>query len=244
MNADETERALWLLDNLPAWYRDNEPPKITHVRHEIHKGLMTPNAYSQHQHDQQVDFEKAALTISATLRGNLIEKEVKDFNQYNVTPHIIDLGPGEYWLPLALSIKNYKFTYQDIGLCPTAKAKAYPLIEEHLKPHNGTPVILVACELIEHLWNPKDILSDVMRTGITPDIIHISTPKYSYDINCENWRGRDLGHLRAYTPKEFCAVVSNLFKNHDFYYYDDVIQHLRGVIKGGNNGQGSASIKY
>lgn len=237
--ADEPLRALDLLKNLPAYYRDKVPEEIQTKINRIYARLATPAFYSQNIHDHNVmSPPRSSATMDAILRGQLILKDVQD-NQDGTWPHIFDLGPGEYWLPIALKYKGLKFTYQDVGLNPEAKRRA----EEYLKfggenpRHPKAPVIFVACELIEHLHHEEDLRVEYERNSVHADIIHISTPKYTWDGRQErlNWdrEGGDLGHLRTYTPGEFVLKVTKLFPEFDWQFFDAKVMHLRGTRRHG-----------
>lgn len=232
--ADEPMRALQLLDNLPAYYRDHYPIAAQELKRKIYSLLATPAFYATNPYDQLVRVDNAHEVVKNTLRGNLIQKDLEAFNEKNQSPHIIDLGPGEYWLPIGLKKLGFKFTYQDIGLCNNAKLLARPHLEEEMRDKRDaqSPVIFVACEIIEHLHHEADIRVDLERTGHTPDIIHISTPRYTFDGRASqlDWQKKgDLGHLRTYTPREFHSVVTKMFPEYTFNLYDSQIMHLRGV---------------
>lgn len=235
--ADEPMKAIALLENLPGYYRDHRPTAIAQMLGEIYALLATPAFYKDNIWDSCIDTARSVSTLMNTLRGNLIEKDVKEYNDKNLMPHIIDLGPGEYWLPIALHEKGYRFTYNDIGLSSEALEKAKPLISGHLskrRMYESQPTIFIACEIIEHLHHERDILTDYLRAGGNADIIHISTPKYSYDVKPEkfNWREQgDLGHLRTYTPREFEKVVVEMFPHFVWGYAETEIMHMRGHKK-------------
>lgn len=234
--ADEPLRALKLLKELPGFYRDNQPPEIHALIRKIHQYLATPVFYAGNFWDTQVqDVDKATSALDGLLRGILIRQDVEKYNQQKITPHIIDLGPGEYWLPIALSHKGFHFTYQGVGLCKEAEMKARALLPGHIvdkKPAHNPPTIFVACELIEHLHNENDILVEFERNQADAEIIHVSTPKYTYDTKADQieWENKGcLGHLRTYTPKEFQDVVQSMFTGYNWGYCDSYIMHLRGT---------------
>lgn len=234
--ADEPLRALKLLQELPGYYRDHIPVEIHDLSKKILKMLATPVFYAGNFWDTHVgDVEKAVASLDGLLRGILIKTDVEEYNKQGITPHIIDLGPGEYWLPIALSKKGYHFTYQGLGLCDIAAQKAKDILPGHLvdkNPENAKATIFVACELIEHLHYENDILVEFERSEANADIIHLSTPKYTYDIGARQiqWEGKGcLGHLRTYTPREFQDVVCQMFTGYTWGYCDDYIMHLRGT---------------
>lgn len=232
--ADEPMRALSLLDNLPAYYRDNQPKEVVALKNDIYSLLATPAFYAQNPYDELVRTENAVATINSTLRGQIIVKDVKEYNERGITPHLIDLGPGEYWLPIGLKQLGFQFTYRDIGLSGRARQLAMEHIGERVCMETPTdrPVIFVACELIEHLHHEADIAVDFHRVKANADIIHLSTPKYTYGTQSTqyDWRKKgDLGHLRTYTPREFSDAACRMFPKYQFALYDSHILHLRGT---------------
>lgn len=236
---DEPISAIKLLTKLPpGYYRDNMPVEFKEILDKITAKLATPHYYMSNIHDQVIhDDGKAVQSIEGTLRGDLIRQEIEFFNSKGYTPHITDLGPGEYWLPIALKELGYKFTYEGIGLNMKARAQAQEVLPSEMVPYiPGSPRVFVACEIIEHLHHPRDIVTDYLRAGGNANVIHISTPKYSFDCSKKklNWdtEFNDAGHVRTYTPKEFVSIVGELFPEFELQFYDQVIMHIRGVRKG------------
>ena len=231
--ADEPMRALSLLDNLPGFYRDHIPAEVVELKNRIYSLLATPAFYATNPYDQLVRHETADQVVVSTLRGQLILKDVKDCNEKNQTPHIIDLGPGEYWLPIGLKKLSCKFTYKAIGLCNNAHLLAREHIAQEMdaNPDPQSPRIFVACEIIEHLHHEQDLRVDLERNGGNAQILHFSTPKYTFDGRASqlDWTKKgDLGHLRTYTPREFQLVVTRMFPEYNFSYVDSQVMHMRG----------------
>lgn len=230
---DEPMLALKVLDMVPGFYRDHYPKEMHDKKREIIAKLATPGFYVTNPYDSMVRADNAHLVVEGTLRGQLILKDVQDYNAKGLEPHIVDLGPGEYWLSIGLKKKGCKFTYQPIGLCTDAheKAKDHILLELSQTPSKDAPRIFVACEIIEHLHHEADIRTDCERVGCVPDIIHISTPKYSFDGRAEKfkWQNQgDLGHLRTYTPMEFQNVVLRMWPEYRWGFIDSQPMHMRG----------------
>lgn len=232
--ADEPLRALEVLKLVPGYYRDNPPPELEAQRLAILALLATPTFYANNVHDFRVQEEGAGDLVQGLLRGQLILKDVQDYNAKGLMPHLIDLGPGEYWLPIGLKKLGCKFTYLGVGLCEEAKRKAHEILKDNLwSGVTDRPKIFVACEIIEHLHHEEDIAVEFGRLNANADIIHISTPKYTWDgrnVRLDwNKPDRDLGHLRTYTPGEFQNVVMRMFpRSYKWAYYDSTVQHMRG----------------
>lgn len=230
--SDEPLLALKVLKMVPGFYRDFYPSEMLDLKNKILSLLATPGFYVTNPYDSLVRADSAPHVVQGTLRGRMIEQDVKLLNQEKKIPHIVDLGPGEYWLALGLKALGYRFTYQPIGLCTEAHDKAKLLLVEQLvKPLDDAPRIFVACELIEHLHHEEDIRVDCERVGCKPDLIHISTPKYTFDTRASqiDWAQKgDLGHLRTYTPDEFKKVVHHMWPEYRWQYVDSQPMHMRG----------------
>lgn len=232
LRADETERALWLLNNLPAYYRDHTPLEVIQLKNEVIKRIATPTLYANGDIEDIIDL-KDGHGMGQCLRGQMLKKECELFNVQGITPHIIDYGPGEYWLPIVLKNAGYKFTYEPIFLNTKAHKTISPFLADiPNKALDGAPRVFVALEIIEHLWNEQDIKTEMLAHGGHAHVIHISTPRYTFDVDCKDWTVKqDLGHLRAYTPKEFSNKLDQIFFEYDGAYYDHQIMHARLILK-------------
>lgn len=232
VDGDEVERALLVLDNLPAFYRDNLPFKLFKLKQDILTSICTPHAYFSSGLDDKVRTEAAQANINSLLRGILIQREVARYNRLGLTPHLVDMGPGEYFVPIGLSQIGMRFTYHDLAMDQNTSKAAHPIIQEHRKekPQDGQPLIFLGLEIIEHLPNTDDLATEALRhCGRWPDRVHLSTPCYTYDGKKKDWRKPcGLPHLRAYTPKEFLREAERIFPNFQFEPYTSQIMSLRG----------------
>lgn len=235
VNLDEVERALLVLDNVPAYYRDNVPPNLAKLKAEILASLCTTHAYMVSALDTDLDPAVSPLWIDQTVRGQLVYREVKQYNEKGKVPHIIDVGPGEYHLPIGLKAKGCKFSYESIGVDEKAKAQAQPYLQDlKLDKTESTwdrPIIFVALEIIEHLPSTQDLVIECLRYAQRwPERIHLSTPCYTYDTKPKHWRKPcGLPHLRAYTPHEFSQEAHRLFPGYRWEHYPAQLTSLRGV---------------
>ena len=226
---DEVERALHLLDNLPAFYRDNEPQSVIDLRSKIKAKIMLPQDYASLATDDQQLCERDDI-IHLLSRGQIVLNEVKQLNDQGITPHIVEVGPGNYWLPLNLAKAGYSFTYSAIGVVPDlhlAFKKDLPV--NHQVQIEGSPVFFVAFEVIEHLQSVEELSILASRIKNLRKIF-LSTPRYTYEFN-KNWESKGLQHLRAYTPNEFLTEAQRLFKSaKTWQYLDDQPMTLMGSI--------------
>lgn len=231
--SDDVLRALTVLDSLPGYYRDNPPPEITELKKKILKKMATPNYYMTNVNDMNIMADVAEHQVTTLIRGQQIAADVKAYNEERIIPHIVDLGPGDYWLPIGLAKNRLMFTYQPIGICDKAKDKALPFISSYLKEEipNDRPQIFVACEIIEHLHFEEEITIEYNRVGTDAEVIHMSTPLYTFDGRHQeiNWEKKDiLQHLRTYTPDEFYQAAHRLFPKHKWEIIGSNILHARG----------------
>lgn len=233
--SDEFERAMWVCDNLPGWYRDNKPREIRDIQKHAYDQWMGIKDYVTNPHDLIFDVPRSVQALENTLRGQMISAQVKEANDHDVTPHIIDMGPGEFWLPMALKDKGLKFTYY--GHC--LQQQQENIVKEHLGDiwKDETPdkhVMFVATEIIEHLTTPSyDILNLFYRKCPNADLVYLSTPLYTFGGGLWDWADPKhkgfLGHLRTYTPKEFFAEASKMFPGYALEYIPNEIMMIKGT---------------
>ncbi len=194
--------------------------------------MATPTSYAKIEDDWTIDKDDK-YNMRDSLRGRMLCEDVEKLNGEGKTPHIIDFAPGEFWMPAMLRKHKFKFTYYGICLSSVfidACRKEFP--EYCVVSPADAVTIFCAFEIIEHLWSPLDIKAESLRSGKLPDIVHLSTPLYSYDYSCLEWRTRDLlGHLRAYTPNEFHKICADLFPEYDQAITHNEIMHSRLVLK-------------
>lgn len=166
-----------------------------------------------------MSFIGSDATMSGTIRGQMVKNSVKDYNDKGLVPHIIDMGPGDYWIPIALTALKYDFTYEPIGVSPYALEQVIKLIGDTKfgKRKGDAPQIFLAMEIIEHLHHPSDIVTDCLRyCKIWPEVVILSTPHHNYDYNTDWDRPDGLQHLRAYTPHEFADTINKMFPMYGF----------------------------
>lgn len=227
---DEVERALLILENIPSYYRDNPPKNLVKLKEDIHQSLLTTHAYMTSALDSEVSKEKGLGFVENVPRGVMIKNEVQKYNEKDIVPHIVEMGPGEYGVLIGLSELGFRFTYDAISIDPIARNAAKEWLLKHAVSSDPKETIFIANEIIEHLPSTRDIVIEAMRhCGRMPERVHLSTPYYSYDVSDKQWEHTcGLPHLRAYTPGEFIAEAKNLFPNYTFQFYDSPIMSIRG----------------
>lgn len=203
--ADEVERALWMLDNLPAWYRDNIPERAREIRRELHSALFTPAQYAAADRETET-CDISQLKEYFPPRAEILAETLGAYNY----PNIMEIGPGSFWLPHALANKGYNFSYEYQSL-------GGPGFRSEVNPDG--PNIFVAFELIEHLHNELEIYQAYLKFKKPARHVFLSTPLYTYGGGMTSWRNQALGHLRAYTPKEFGDAAQRIFQEFKFTVY-------------------------
>lgn len=208
INADEVERAQWMLANLPGWYRDHVPERVKQMRERLHRQMFTPVQYKGLYKNVNLDMTNE---LHWPGRAQVTENIVKAMNEKSVTPNIMEFAPGSFWLPHGLTQKGLQFGYESLGLD-----------DDHpeLKPVDG-PNIFIAFEIIEHLANEWEIYQNYLKFNKPAQTILLSTPLYTYGGGMDNWQTRELGHLRTYTPKEFVAKAQEMFQGFTWEVFTD-----------------------
>jgi hypothetical protein len=236
IQSDEIEAAEHLLfKGMPGYYRNHPPKEVVQLRRYLYLFLMNTADYATNREDNTLcDVEKAISIVKHVQRGNLLFEEVLNSNKSGKIPHIFDMGPGDYWLPIGLKGLGLKFTYQASYLSQSAYDKQTESFKELLGiPSPESPSIFVANELIEHLRSPYEIVHCAYKHRLDPDQIHLSTPLNTFAEGCDGpWDsvsnlGRG-GHLRTYTQNEFIDCVQGMFPGYTWTYYPGAVQSIIG----------------
>lgn len=233
--ADEVERALALLDNLPAVWRHEPPPEVTRLRDEILERIATPADYVKIEEGMRPYFTSDEHRMRETLRYDCIATDVGKLNEKGLVPVISDFGPAEYWLPVLLEHVGMRFCYSARHLNQRLYDQAaFSFMKSHTRiPGADSPRMFCALEIIEHMPRPQDLRVEALKCGRLPDIIHVSTPRHAYQDGETNWRNRKLlGHLRAYTLNELSSELQAVFPEYAQTVYDSTILHSRLVWRG------------
>jgi hypothetical protein len=240
VEADETERALALLNNLPAYYRDNKPESIKKLIAKINCNITLAYDLLHDSRELPKSNEWSHEFLNTTMRGVCLRNTVKEFNDNNIVPHIVDMGPGDFTFAIGLCIAKLNFTYECLTLNSEAKASAKEILLKHYvddyiascEGYASNTSIFVAYEIIEHLSNVDEIRYAFDRKcKVLPEYVLLSTPKYTFESGTPNWDKEGIHHLRAYTPNEFIAEAFRLFPEYSFNYADNPVMVLIGKLK-------------
>jgi len=241
-SADEVVTALEMLDKLPGYYRDNEPKEVTELRNDILSKVETVADYCRHDLEHYsiaIDYEKQMCDARASFhgteaqfedlgdmindsfcfpRGPMILNLVKKLNEQGKTPHIVELGPASYWLPHALKKKGCKFKYKPISINRVAEQSH----SVHLNGYYETDLsksdvkIFVCFEVLEHLWNEKDLLFEAKKQKVDFDIVAISAPLNTFGGGEAD--RKTFEHIRTYNAKEFRKLCSDMFPERNWVH--------------------------
>lgn len=227
---DETNLALKLLDMLPAEYRDKMPVVIYNLKKEIQSKITLPYDLLTDDRENPKSIEWSVQFLNTTARGLTLKSHIKDYNEKNKVPHIVEMGPGDFTFVSGLKEEGYKFTYDCFTLNLLAKDMASQRLGENWGPEDKETDIFVAYEIIEHLEDTNEIRKVWSRLKNTPEYVLISTPKYCYGLGTPNWRKDGIHHLRAYTPREFQVEVLKMFPEYQFTFVDNEVMVLSGKL--------------
>lgn len=192
--ADEVERAFWMLDNPPSFYRENPTERMTEIRQSLHKAMFTPIEYSK------ADREIEGQGDGWPARGEVVAQLVSRLNADNRIPNLMEISPGTHWLKKGLEERGLTFTYESRSL-----TSAPPPI------HSSNINILICMELIEHLANPMEAYQAYLKFEKTASYLVLSVPLHTWGGGLSTWRGQALGHLRTFSPQEFFDLCRKMF---------------------------------
>ncbi len=230
---DEMDRALLVLENIPAQYRMEPPDNLKQLKGDILAASFTSYRYSICEVDakcqEELPDDMLIQFMDMHIRTRLLRDQVKMMNENGIAPHIVDFGPGPYHMPRALMKMGMDFTYWDLPLNHESKKKALPKLEPILNPDRGMKVatIFLGLEIIEHLHHEEDLAIEAIRNcGRWPEIVMLSTPYCTFRVLPDDldWRKFQLQHLRAYTPEEFQRAAKRIFPPYvwSFHYHEKI----------------------
>ncbi len=204
--ADEVEKALWLLDNPPMYYKDHPTERQLEIRESLHRQVFTPCQYKGIY--SGTDITPEDTKTHWPLRAQILEQIVTAYNVQDIEPNIMELAPGGMWLVQGLGHKQKKFTYEHKSLDD--------IKDEYPKADNPKVNIFVAFEILEHLSNEWEIYQNYLKFGKKADVVLLSTPLYTHIGARPDWRDAPLGHLKTYSPSSFHAIAAEMFRGYEW----------------------------
>lgn len=212
---DDTERALKILELLPAKQRDSVPPKIAHLRNEIKSKIKLSHDY----YNEYSECDAYNNELDHLFRGQKVLELALEYQTKGQRVNIIEFGAGNSWLKIGLEKKGILFNYASDLKNPEVNGYDPEL-----------PTIFVAFEVIEHLHSPEIIADFAAR--FSPDHVFLSTPTYTFGEGQPSWRITGIQHLRTYTPSEFTQSVIKMFPGaKEWFHWVNAVQVLRGDFK-------------
>lgn len=213
---DDPLRALQLLELLPAHLRLNPEPEIIELKRKIKAALVPTRAYADYTCDSLVEPDKALMHVAVLPRGRLAFDLVKHLNAEGLTPHILEVGPGTYWLPIGLHESNLNFKYTALGGNQSSRMQFTGSIgDKNASTYKDGPKVFIGYEIIEHMENPDALAWDAYAFfGSDPDALLISTPNGCFDNNNPKVHAFERGaqqHLRTYLMDELVNEVKRSF---------------------------------
>lgn len=221
--SDEIQAALRLMDPsqgfLPAFYREpeNYPIELKEIKETIYRNTYDQIEYGTDDEEASCSREfgeEQWLGPYTFPRAQIITEAVTDLNNRGLKPWIFDLGCSHGNLPLGLLKHGKKFNYFGKAMNYRASRKIREWIGEDVwrdAPADGQPKWLVCTEVIEHCFNPHDIVHSAHKIGVVYDKIFLSVPLGCLYGGLPNWRTRKLGHVRGWTKREFLTFAHDSF---------------------------------
>lgn len=202
IRSDEVERALWMLDNMPSWYRANYPVEAKVLKQRLLKNIMTVTDYQK----EKFLIEDMGKDYASYPRLNILVDLLQKHKDKACL--LYDVGPGNHWLVDCLETDHGL----DVGYMYDGIASVDMLQDKTPGDFN----VFTAFEIIEHLWQPLEIVqyyqNAVARIGREFNAILMSTPCNTHLGGSDSdWRSEKLGHLRCYNPKEFSEFAVQNF---------------------------------
>lgn len=234
IESDEIERAIWMLDNMPGYYRENPYQRAIDIKKRIFKVLMSTEDYASDvaEHNEQ-EVEMIMGSFFTYPRYDILSALLIEYNQQGKKPHVFEFGPASFWLPRLLKKHNINFAYTHRTINRSASKHFQGWLEtnpiEASDNMTSEPKIFVCFEVIEHLWNTLDIAHFYEKFGIIADHIFMSTPLNTLlGGHPDKWDSRELGHLRTYTKQEFLEFVFKTFPGYQWQLTPAQMMVLRG----------------
>ena len=208
VSADEVVTALEMLEKFPAYYRDHPTTSMVLTRQNIMSKITTVQDYFKGEW-QEIQPERIIAEYEQMPRFHYVEELVKKWNAENRVPYICEFGPGQYWLPIGLKAKGYKFTYRAITITDEHQPEAVNYLGDTMVSYGefAQPQIFVCFEVIEHLFNLAEVYNYYCREHLNAEHVCISTPKYALGGGWKRDHAEMIAHVRTFTPTElmqFC----------------------------------------
>ncbi len=224
IRADELQMALTMLDQIPGWWRDNYPKELTEIKNIIYRQTYDQIEYATDDEEADCPREMGEAQWTADYcypRAEILNSIVKAHNDAKRIPWIFDVGCSHGNMPLGLLKGGYRFSYLGKGMNHRIIQKLKSWVGEvwQEKPFTDQPTILYCTEVIEHCFNPQDIVHSAHKVGVDFDQIVLSVPMYCLGSGLPDWKTRRMGHVRNWTPGEFLEFANKHWPGYSWTIY-------------------------
>lgn len=219
--ADEIIFALKMLDNMPAWYRVNVPPRAVEIRRSVLEKVWTVFDYSRDSDElEQLDPLDAGKDLRYYPRLSILKYLVSDLNHNGHKVNIFEMCPGNFSVLKHLDACNLDFGYRYENV--NQKTSQTELLLKH-PWREGAFNIFICFEVIEHLWD-AEITLEHWASRVKANGVLISTPFGCMGGGRPDWDQRDLGHVRTFTDHELMAIIRKIWPGKNYYSVKSTMQ--------------------
>src|SRR3954470_5604515 len=233
--SDEIQLALDMIKNVPGWFRQNPHPRLVEMANIIYRQCYDPFDYAN-DHDEaaytQEAIESQCLSGYTYPRADVLKEEIQKLNAKDQVPWIFEISPSHGWLPLGFAKRGLKFNFYGKNLNQPALDKIKNWLSDGVwapSPCAGQIKMLICYEALEHMWNPHDLQQSPKKMAIEFDQIYLSTPNGTLLGGLPDWRTRRIGHVRTWTPIEFCQFASKSFHGYTWELFNHHSMVLKGI---------------
>jgi hypothetical protein len=236
IRSDEIQIALQMCDQVPGWYRDHYPPELEAIKNTLYRQCYDQIEYATDDEEANCTraFGEAQWDNGYMFpRAEIISKIIRKMNEEDQIPWIYDLGCSHGNLPLGLIKAGHTFTYRGAGMNFRIQEKVKSWVGERWaeNPLPDRPKILYCTEVLEHCFNPHDIVHSAHKIGVEFDVIILSVPMYTLGGGLPDWNTRRIGHVRTWTPKEFADFADSAFRGYQWELTLSDSMVLKGMRK-------------
>lgn len=242
--ADELQLALQMINNPPAWYRQNLSPQLQDLKKKLYQNIYDQIEYATDNEEADCPREfgenqwLGGMDEGYTFpRSTIITEAVEQLNGVEKIPWICDLGCSHGNLPLGLLKLGKRFSYRGLGMNHRIVEKLKGWVGEAWqdKPWHKQEAWLTCFEVIEHCMNPMDIVQSAYKIGVEFDRIYLSVPNGCLGHGLSNWKDRRMGHVRGWTAQEFLEFAQKNWPGYSWTCYPAVSIVLEGFKKRGSD---------
>ena len=210
--ADELIFALKMLENMPAWYRANPLERAVKLRKDLMAKVWTVFDYSRDP-DEREDLDP--LEIGRDLRYypriSILRYMVKDLSDMGYYVNINEFCPGNFSV---LKHLDFGYVFENVN---QLTSKKQDLLLKHPVNTSGKHFNIFLCfEVIEHLWD-TELTLEHWASKVTAHGVMVSTPYGCMGGGMDDWRNRDIGHVRRFTQPELMGLVGKIWPGKHWY---------------------------